>query len=144
MCSLAGKKQSEEHVRNRINSRLKNNPSYMPKGYVVWNRGKTKETDKRIALYAKKAIKYRKIVGKGYIGIYMPDHPMNSRGYVMEHRIKMEQKIGRYLYKHEDVHHINEDKKDNRIENLKLMTKSEHARFHAIKNGFGGNWRLVQ
>ena len=30
------------------------------------------------------------------------------------------------------VHHINEDHLDNRIENLKLLTRSEHTRYHSI------------
>ena len=29
-----------------------------------------------------------------------------------------------------DVHHINEDKKDNRIENLEILTRSEHTIHH--------------
>ena len=34
-----------------------------------------------------------------------------------------------------DIHHINEDKTDNRIENLNIMPKAEHTRLH----GFKGN-----
>ena len=41
----------------------------------------------------------------------------------------MEKKLGRFLDLHV-VHHINGNKQDNRIENLQLMTKSEHVSLH--------------
>lgn len=68
----------------------------------------------------------------GYVYVYCPEHPHSSAdGYVMEHRLVMESYIGRYLEKDEAVHHINRNKKDNRLENLQLMTRSEHAKLHA-------------
>src|SRR5688572_26402029 len=69
----------------------------------------------------------------GYVKLLMKDHPFcDSKGYVMEHRLVMEEFLGRYLTKDEDIHHINGIKTDNRIENLELMTKSEHGKLTRI------------
>lgn|SRR3990167_8481877 len=47
-----------------------------------------------------------------------------------EHRHILSQHLGRVLTIKEIVHHRNGNKLDNRLENLEIMTRSEHARHH--------------
>lgn len=67
----------------------------------------------------------------GYIKVYVPDHPhATADGYVMKHTLVMERHIGRILREDEVVHHVNHIRDDNRLDNLRLMTKKEHQSLH--------------
>ena len=67
----------------------------------------------------------------GYIEIYAPKHPhKNKRNCIYEHQKVMEDYLGRYLEKGEVVHHKDLCKTNNNIENLQLLTMSEHSKLH--------------
>lgn len=82
----------------------------------------------------------------GRKAILTPGHPFaytkNGRksGYVFESRLIMEKEIGRYLLRHEKVHHINGDITDNRLENLIVLTNKAHMRYHHNPKA---KWNLV-
>jgi len=77
-----------------------------------WNGGKTKD-------------------GQGRVYVLAVDHPhANAWGYVYRYRINMEKKIGRVLRWDESVHHKDGDCSNDAIENLELVTFSEHAKIH--------------
>ncbi len=68
----------------------------------------------------------------GYVQEYCPDHPSaNRRGMVLQHRLVKERQLGQLLPRTIAVHHLNGDKRDNRPENLELLSgQSEHMRRH--------------
>jgi len=74
-----------------------------------------------------------KIKNAPYIFVYMPDHPSsNESGYVREHILVAEKKIGRHLIKNETVHHIDENKHNNSDNNIMIFkTNGDHARYHS-------------
>jgi hypothetical protein len=68
---------------------------------------------------------------RGYVQLRRPDHPEAQNGYVWEHRVVMEQTLGRRLRLGEVIHHVNHIRDDNRPENLILLTsQAEHGRHH--------------
>jgi len=69
---------------------------------------------------------------QGYIMRLVNHHPHETkRGYVPEHRLMMEQRLKRFLIPRvELVHHIDGNRSNNELSNLKLTSPIEHPRGH--------------
>jgi len=74
--------------------------------------------------------------------ILYPSHPFaDKHGYIRRSHLIMENRLGRLLLPTEIVHHVNNIKDDDRIENLQLFeSNSAHAKHHYPKGSkFGAN-----
>lgn len=68
---------------------------------------------------------------QGYIRVHLPGHPVADRsGYALEHRV-VAYDAGMLTDLSMLVHHRNEVKDDNRVENLEVVTPARHHRQHA-------------
>lgn len=82
---------------------------------------------------------------KGYVRVKVNEdddmfcmaRKMGGTYYIDEHRLVMAREIGRPLDSHETVHHINNNKSDNRIENLQLRSSAHGTGAVAICNSCG-------
>ena len=82
----------------------------------------------------------KRLDNKGYVLIYILNHKYSKpkKGWILEHRAAVENFIKRMLKKGECVHHIDEDKENNEIENLMLFkSHREHSKFHTKIKQFG-------
>lgn len=71
-------------------------------------------------------------MNKGHIELFLPKHPKsNGSGYIRRSHIVLEQ-AGVEVPAGTEVHHINEDMKDDSLENLSVLTIAEHAKIHGV------------
>jgi len=89
--------------------------------------GKVRSEQTRINI-SKSMIKNGTISTQGYKVIYV------NRKRVLEHRYVWE-KVNGKIPKGFQIHHINNDRLDNRIENLTIMSLEEHGRLHGAEHG---------
>ena len=94
-------------IKKRYDLSKNNFPHYYGEDNPAWKGGKFQRKD-------------------GYIMIWNSD----DQKYELEHRLITEKHLGIKLNTNEQVHHINEIKNDNRIENLEIKLISEHTKHH--------------
>lgn len=98
----------KNHFCNKICQSKWQSDNYIPHSLTNWQGGRCKKSS-------------------GYIEVYTPNHPnATARGYVLEHRLIMEKKLGGKLTKDELVHHLNGVRDDNNEENLGITNKNKH------------------
>ncbi len=74
----------------------------------------------------------RTVLKQGYVSV-----KVGIRKYELEHRLVMEEHLGRELTADEHVHHVNGDRQDNPIENLVVMSNADHQRLHIAQGDSG-------
>lgn len=137
---MFGKMITEEH-RKKLSLAKKGKTSC-----VLGKHWKIKDTSKMLGKIPWNKGLGGRIIKNGYFMIKSPNHPYkNKLGYVKEHRLIMEKYLNRYLLPEEVVHHINFDKLDNRLENLKLYSSNkEHENIeHKIRKGYPDTKKIV-
>lgn len=156
-CPICNKYEGYWLGKKRDKKTIKKMTGKFEKGNIPWNKGIDKEEflkhfnggkmwndGKKIPKISGKNNynwKGGKIIQEGYVYVLCRDHPRakSKKGYVAEHVLVMEKHLGRLLKKSEVVHHLNENKKDNKISNLMLFnSNSEHMIYHGKmwkKNG---------
>jgi endogenous inhibitor of DNA gyrase (YacG/DUF329 family) len=131
-------------IREYEQNKIEKSCSYCGKLFEVWpNRDETAKfcsiSCKTANTNKEKARKYGELTtNNGRLKIKLPDHPYcDNSGYVFFHRHVVEAHLGYFLDpKVYAVHHIDENKSNNKLSNLVAIRHSAHMRLHALKRKF--------
>ena len=122
---LNGIQKSRGHFRNCVKCKQQfwHKPSHDRRGYTnKYCSRKCHGSEKKL----------RKMSTDGYWVVHVPLSRLSFKNEMKEHRWIMEQHLNRKLLPTEIVHHINHDKLDNRLENLQVVSRSEHNKIHGF------------
>ena len=122
MHSLATRqKMSQSRIGRVFSKETRSKMSQAQMGKVM-----SEEARLKMSLSRSMPLGSKHIISDGYVMIKTVD------GWRAEHRVVMEKKLGRKLTSNEIPHHKDEDKANNRIKNLRLMTRSKHTKLHRL------------
>lgn len=92
----------------------------------------------------KRSLSGHRITTQGYVAVYLPGHPRATKGFVLQHVVMVERVLGRPLPGSAIVHHVNDNKQDNRSDNFAVLENhAEHRNLHhrrAVLRAGGNPW----
>lgn len=107
------------------------------KRFFLWKRGQGvgKFCSRLCACRSRNTKKHQRTTGKAGGATKITLRGSGSRGYIKElgrhqHRVRIEIKLGRRLTSSEVVHHLDGNKHNNSLRNLKVVSRAEHINLH--------------
>jgi hypothetical protein len=137
-----GKKMELTDHWRAVNLRRKGVSIPKPEGFSETMRLVNPPLGRKIKYGSRKITKKQIVWRGGYVFVYKPEHPSSRKvppdyGYILEHRMVVEDSLGRRLERNEVVHHIDGNKENNTIDNLVLCnSNAEHNGIHTKMEEF--------